>query len=45
MKGTSVIMGTRYKWIIDYKGDQVCLERRSYWGPAMRGILIIKGPR
>ena len=26
MQGTSVIIGTRYAWNIDYKGDQVCLE-------------------
>ena len=24
MQGTSVIIGTRYAWNIDYKGDQVC---------------------
>ena len=29
MQGTLVIIGTRYVWNIDYKGDQVCLERWS----------------
>ena len=40
MQGTSVIIGTRYAWNIDYKGDQVCLERWSHWGPDMPGTLF-----
>ena len=27
MKETSLMIGTRYAWNIDYKGDQICLER------------------
>ena len=27
MQGTLVIMGTRYAWNIENKGDQACLER------------------
>ena len=27
MKGTLVIIGTRYAWNIDYKGVHICLER------------------
>ena len=40
MQGTSVIIGTRYAWNIDYKGDQVCLERWSHLGPGMCGTLV-----
>jgi len=27
MQGTLVILGTRYAWNIEYKGDQACRER------------------
>ena len=40
MQGTSVIIGTRYAWNIDNKGDQVCLERWSNLGPGMCGTLV-----
>ena len=37
MKETSVIIGTRYAMNIGYKGDHICLEYLSYWGPDMPG--------
>ena len=40
MQGTSVMIGTRYAWNIDNKGDQVCLERWSNLGPGMCGTLV-----
>ena len=40
MQGTSVIIGTKYAWNNDYKGDQVCLERWSHLGPGMCGTLV-----
>ena len=45
MQGTSVIIGTRYAWNIDNKGDQVCLERWSHLGPGMCGTLVKIGTR
>ena len=45
MQGTSVILGTKYAWNIDNKGDQVCLERWSHLGPGMCGTLVKIGTR
>ena len=40
MKGTSVIMGTRYAWNIDNKGVHICLEHKLHWGLNMSGTLF-----
>ena len=40
MPGTLIIKRSIYAWNIDNKGDYICLEHKSHWGPDMPGTLF-----